>query len=788
MDGFWRFVGELQCEIGAGMKEKTFMDRVVMLLGFLVGVLIWFWGVVFSLIRTLWQTISGESVSDTRTQTTSGADDAHSGFAGATTPSTPEGDVSLGEEQDDTEPFAIEPDPTAGEDTVVPGLGVSHLDSTYRQHGELGGIPEDQDSGQPATPADTGSSAPQGLSAASDFSYAGTPYDADLTEDGTPLNYQDETDRQGDVPLDEGIPNLGEPGDVEDTGPELASEEVAVEDVEDDVPEDYGSGDELDSVENDEPWEAESPEDDDIPAASRGYREYGEEDTDEDDDDYTADDELEYEASGTGGEVDLENDEAPAWDSADFSIVDDPDEPLSADELDTPLDVSAGDEDALESGPGHLGVSGDFEQVDETERHPGVIADQGAGVMSASDTDAEAFPAEDSDSLETGAEPDNAIPAGEFGDTGDFGAPDDVVASTEELLDEVGTSQRDEGETSVETDDQQHLGVSGTFDEADETVAMPGQVTDDASSSESGEHSSSGYSAAWSTPAGVLGEWPNQAEGATGPDTNAGQDDSPGTPVGDYPAQDLSGGDEADLAAAGAGDLGAVTTGDSRVQESASTVPDTASRTHSGGGDIPSGAIAGDGTASCPAAYPIKGNASSHIYHRPTDSSYAATIPEYCFATEEDAAAAGYRPPRGHGRTRKEPAPSGTVTDDVHADADVGVAGVADGDASDGVISQETYRVASGNGDADTGVEEASGNVPRKSRKQRKAEQSDWLPAGAVRGDGTGICPVEYPIKGNASSRIYHRPTDHSYGPTIPEFCFATEDDARKAGFRAPKG
>jgi hypothetical protein len=54
--------------------------------------------------------------------------------------------------------------------------------------------------------------------------------------------------------------------------------------------------------------------------------------------------------------------------------------------------------------------------------------------------------------------------------------------------------------------------------------------------------------------------------------------------------------------------------------------------------------VEGGGTADCPADFPIKGNANSRIFHRPGEPSYARTIPEYCFATEEDAAAAGYRP------------------------------------------------------------------------------------------------------------------------------------------------
>ncbi|WP_218221153.1 hypothetical protein [Nesterenkonia sp. Act20] len=45
----------------------------------------------------------------------------------------------------------------------------------------------------------------------------------------------------------------------------------------------------------------------------------------------------------------------------------------------------------------------------------------------------------------------------------------------------------------------------------------------------------------------------------------------------------------------------------------------------------------------CPKGYPIKGNASSRIYHVPSGSFYKRTNPEYCFATESAAKAAGYR-------------------------------------------------------------------------------------------------------------------------------------------------
>ncbi|GAA2074591.1 hypothetical protein GCM10009725_03980 [Aeromicrobium tamlense] len=45
----------------------------------------------------------------------------------------------------------------------------------------------------------------------------------------------------------------------------------------------------------------------------------------------------------------------------------------------------------------------------------------------------------------------------------------------------------------------------------------------------------------------------------------------------------------------------------------------------------------------CPSSHPIKGNASSMIYHVPGGAYYDRTKPEECFATEGAAKAAGYR-------------------------------------------------------------------------------------------------------------------------------------------------
>jgi hypothetical protein len=63
----------------------------------------------------------------------------------------------------------------------------------------------------------------------------------------------------------------------------------------------------------------------------------------------------------------------------------------------------------------------------------------------------------------------------------------------------------------------------------------------------------------------------------------------------------------------------------------------------------------------------------------------------------------------------------------------------------------------------------------------------DDVPAGAVRADGSAVCPPGFPVKGNAQSRIYHTTDSRVYAQTIPEFCFSSADAAEAAGFRAPR-
>lgn len=73
----------------------------------------------------------------------------------------------------------------------------------------------------------------------------------------------------------------------------------------------------------------------------------------------------------------------------------------------------------------------------------------------------------------------------------------------------------------------------------------------------------------------------------------------------------------------------------------------------------PGDSIRGDESGNCPADFPIKGNSSSKIYHVPDIPSYQGTKAEWCFASEEQAQGAGYRPPgqrnRGGGRSSSGP-------------------------------------------------------------------------------------------------------------------------------------
>jgi ribosomal protein S6 len=81
----------------------------------------------------------------------------------------------------------------------------------------------------------------------------------------------------------------------------------------------------------------------------------------------------------------------------------------------------------------------------------------------------------------------------------------------------------------------------------------------------------------------------------------------------------------------------------------------------------------------------------------------------------------------------------------------------------------------------------AATEAPAVEAADADADAGADVPEGAMRGDGTGECPDDYPIKGKASSKLYHSPGSPSYKRTVPDFCFATTEAAEAAGFNPTK-
>lgn len=80
--------------------------------------------------------------------------------------------------------------------------------------------------------------------------------------------------------------------------------------------------------------------------------------------------------------------------------------------------------------------------------------------------------------------------------------------------------------------------------------------------------------------------------------------------------------------------------------------------------------------------------------------------------------------------------------------------------------------------------EEPSPEAP--TREQYPSETTQEAPPDGQYAPQNGYpCPPDAPIKGNASSGIYHQPGDEFYEETNPEDCFATPQEAEDAGYRA---
>lgn len=63
------------------------------------------------------------------------------------------------------------------------------------------------------------------------------------------------------------------------------------------------------------------------------------------------------------------------------------------------------------------------------------------------------------------------------------------------------------------------------------------------------------------------------------------------------------------------------------------------------------------------------------------------------------------------------------------------------------------------------------------------ADAATELPTGAVAALEDGSAPEGYDVKGNADSGLYHLPGGRWYDATVAEFWFASEEDAKAAGF-----
>jgi hypothetical protein len=168
------------------------------------------------------------------------------------------------------------------------------------------------------------------------------------------------------------------------------------------------------------------------------------------------------------------------------------------------------------------------------------------------------------------------------------------------------------------------------------------------------------------------------------------------------------------------------------------------------------GALPADGTRECPPSYPIKGNATSMHYHEPDSPNYLATIAEYCFSSVEAAEAAGFSSPR----REKMAASTRERQDSARAAASF---------FNETEARQDAERVAAG--------------FANESAKALAIQTAAAALGGVLPGDGTRDCPSAYPIKGNASSMLFHQPGTPTYMATIAEYCFSNGEAARAAGF-----
>lgn len=628
------------------MKERSLVDSIRAILGVLIGSVAWVIRLLFSVVR---DAVTGGSGQAGDAQRDSGAAPSRTGSTA----------TQGGEDEDEGRELSY----THTE--AAPSL-------TSDQHAGLGGVPP----------------APRmGDVAAANLSSMGSVYDEQATGS---LDERDQPEDGQSTRLSQGIPNLDEPGDegsdfvsepgevvetdqpvTDYAGQPVSESDIGVEREQDrselaDSPDnDLDAGvdayDIVDASDTGDEDDLPAPEEG-IPSASRGWNEEA--------DDPLAGDPLYGDAasSETGEEADLRNDEMDTASGSGMHLVDSPDEPFIEDEpvdglgLDTAsTDLSEVDDATnLESAT----IDESMLAADATGRPVG--DDPASGDLGA----AQSF--EDTERpAEGGYEPGNVMGAYDGSGVDEFA--NDRVA--EDLLGDVGdaAAQDDMSGTQAEEENDEQM----TTDSGDETT----------------------QSAAWASTSGVLDEAltkPVGVENLSDDEDSQPRDDGtdrPGDPnsgEGVYedftthgspsdavraPQYDPEDAGLRDVAAEIAEDIdvdgpretegqpgdqgvdmndprtttpSAPGQGDSDDRDARETSSGPArsggqetTRASSGG---PANSVRGDGTPNCPEGYPIKGNARSKIYHTPADSSYEGTIPEFCFATEDDARAAGFRP------------------------------------------------------------------------------------------------------------------------------------------------
>lgn len=130
------------------------------------------------------------------------------------------------------------------------------------------------------------------------------------------------------------------------------------------------------------------------------------------------------------------------------------------------------------------------------------------------------------------------------------------------------------------------------------------------------------------------------------------------------------------------------------------------------------------------------------------------------------------------------PAAEGASTDEAPAEQGAATEEASAEEAAP-VAEQVEETAAEIEGEEEPAPADAPADAPaarRSSKLPTEGEGQEW-----VAGDGTDTVPDGFPIKGNASSKIYHPEESPNYSNTIAEIYFANGEAAERHGYRLPK-